>query len=113
MKKDLPLLIGKSCNLLRSQPLVSRSSELRLAKDVKLSACWEATHLYVIFAFIFYFVLVLAFIFTFIFALCFDVFCYFFISFLGTKEKGTQKEEIQLQSNSKNEEKNATDANSR
>ena len=62
MKKDLPLLIVKNCNPLRSQPLVSRESELCLAKDVKLSAYWEATHLYFIFAF----VLVLAFNFTFI-----------------------------------------------
>ena len=62
------------------------------------------------------FVLVLAFIFTFIFAICFDFYCCFVISLLGTslylEEKGTSKEEIQLQSNSKNEEKNATDANS-
>ena len=55
----------------------------------------------------------LAFIFTFIFVVCFDV-CYCFsISLLGTKEKGTSKEEMQLQNNSTNEEKNATDENSR
>ena len=90
MKKDLPLLIVKSYNPLRSQPLVSRWSELRLAKDVKLSACWEVTHLYLIFLHLFSnFFLVLAFIFTFILYVCFDVFCSFFISFLGTKEKGT------------------------
>ena len=59
------------------------------------------------------FVLCLVFIFTFIFAVCFVVFCCFSISLLGTNEKGTSKEEIQLQSNSKNEEKNATDENSR
>ena len=85
MKKDLHLLIVKSCNPLRSQPLVSRWSELRLAKDVKLSACREATHLYFIFAF----VLLLEFIFTLIFAVFFDVCCCFFISFLGTMEKGS------------------------
>ena len=34
------------------------------------------------------FVLVLAFIFTFIFSVYFDVCCCFFISFLGTMEKG-------------------------
>ena len=67
-----PLLIGKSCNLLRSQPLVSRWSELRLAKDVKLSACCEATHLYLIFCIYF---LLLVFIFIFILAVCFDVCC--------------------------------------
>ena len=80
----------KSCTPLKSQPLVSRESELRLAKDVKLSACWEATHLYFILLHLFStFVLVLAFVFTFIFVFCFDV-CYcFFISFLGTMEKGT------------------------
>ena len=38
--------------------------------------------------------------------------CCFSISLLGTKERGTSKEEIQLQNKSKNEEKNATDANS-
>ena len=57
--------------------------------------------------------LVLVFIFTFIFAVCFDVCCCFSISLLGTMERGTSKEEIRLQRNSKNEEKNATDANSR
>ena len=99
---------------MRSQPLVCHWSELRLAKDIKLSACWEATHLYFIFLHLFStFVLVLAFIFTFIFAVCFDVCCCFFISLSGTKERGTSKEEIQLQNNSTNEEKNATDANSR
>ena len=66
-----------------------------------------------IFPFLSTFVLVLVFIFTLIFAVFFDVFCYFSVSLLGTKEKGTSKEEIQLQSNSKNEEKNATDPNSR
>ena len=35
------------------------------------------------------FVLVLAFIYFYILAVCFDVCCCFFISFLGTKEKGT------------------------
>ena len=59
------------------------------------------------------FALVLAFIFTFKFVVCFDVCCCFSISLLGTKERGTSKEEIQLQSNSTNEEKNTTDANSR
>ena len=59
------------------------------------------------------FVLVLTFIFTFIFAVCFDVCCCFFIILLGTKERGTSKDEIQLQNNSTNEEKNATNANSR
>ena len=42
-----------------------------------------------IFPFLSTFVLVLVFIFTFIFAVCFDVFCCFSISFLGTKEKDT------------------------
>ena len=66
--------IVKSCNSLRSQPLSSRYSELRLAKDGKLSACWEATHLYLYFSI--YFLLLFfffAFIFTFIFVVCFDV----------------------------------------
>ena len=56
------------------------------------------------------FVLVLVSIFNFIFTVCFDLCCCFSISFLGTKEKGSEKEEIQLQSNSKNEDKNATEA---
>ena len=59
------------------------------------------------------FVLVLAFIFKFIFSICFYVCCCFPISLLGTMERGTSTEEIQLQRNSKNEEKNATDAHSR
>ena len=59
------------------------------------------------------FVLVLVSIFNFIFVVCFDVCCCFSISLLGTMERGTSKEESQRQSNSKNEEKNATDAISR
>ena len=59
------------------------------------------------------FVLVFAYIFTFIFAIFFDIFCCFSISLLGVKEKGTSNEEIQLQNNSTNDEKNATIANSR
>ena len=59
------------------------------------------------------FVLVFAFIFTFIFDVFFDVCFCFSISLLGTKERGTSKEEIQLQNNSTNEEKNATNSKSR
>ena len=59
------------------------------------------------------FVLVLAFIFTFIFAVFFDFCCCFSISSVGAKEKGTSKDEIQHQNNSKKEVKNATVANSR
>ena len=58
-------------------------------------------------------VLVFAFIFTFIFVVCFDVCCYFSISSLGAMEERTSRKEIQSQNNSTNEEKNATDANSR
>ena len=58
------------------------------------------------------FVIFLAFIFNFIFGFCFDVCCCFSISLLGTKERGTSKEEIQLQNNSTNKEKNATNTNS-
>ena len=58
------------------------------------------------------FVLVFAFIFTFIFAVCLDICCYFSITSIGAKEKRTSKEEIQPQ-NSTNEEKNATNENSR
>ena len=54
---------------------------------------------------------VLVFIFTFIFSVCFDDCCFFSISLLGAKEKGTSKEEIQPQNNSTNEEINAIDAN--
>ena len=43
----------------------------------------------------------------------FDACCCFSIRSVGDKEKKTSKEEIQLQNNSTNEEKNATDANSR
>ena len=59
------------------------------------------------------FVLVFVFIFTFLFSVCFDVFCCFSISLLGAKKNGTSKEEIELQNNSTNEEKNTTDENSR
>ena len=86
--------------------------------DVKLSACWEATQPYLCFCIYFspyltIFYLVFAFIFTFLFAFGFDVCCCFSISSLGAKEKRTSKEEIQPQKNSRNKEKNATDANSR
>ena len=44
-----------------------QSLELRLAKDVKLSTCWEATHLNFIFAFVLYFYH------------CFSIYFYFYI----------------------------------
>ena len=49
----------------------------------------------------------------FIFVVCCDVCCFFSISSIGAKEKGTSKEEIQPQNNSKKEKKNVTVVNSR
>ena len=84
--------------------------------DVKLSACWEATQTYLCFCISPYltsFYLIFAFNFTFIFSVCFDVCFWVSISSLGSKEERISKKEIQPQKNSTNEEKNATNANSR
>ena len=64
-KEGPPLLIGKSFNPLRSQPLVNRWSELRLAKDVNLALVGRQPifilflHLFFTFSIYFYFLYLL------------------------------------------------------
>ena len=84
VNKDYHPFMIKSCNFLRHQPLDSHESELRLAEDVKLSACWEATQPYLYFCIYFLplsllLYLLFAFLFSFEFVFCFYFFFCFYV----------------------------------